>query len=102
MIRRPPRSTLLPYTTLFRSPALNAGQTDTITFTFSEAVTGFNNADVSVVGIARAHISTPVTRSSHTPAFAPNEKVDTPTATIQVVASGTPTSMWTDTAGRPT
>src|SRR2546430_9996903 len=25
MIRRPPRSTLFPYTTLFRSPALDAG-----------------------------------------------------------------------------
>src|SRR4051812_49987060 len=25
MIRRPPRSTLFPYTTLFRSPALHAG-----------------------------------------------------------------------------
>src|SRR5260370_38844616 len=32
------------------SSTLNAGQTETITFTFSEAVTGFNNADVSVVG----------------------------------------------------
>src|SRR3712207_7333892 len=26
MIRRPPRSTLFPYTTLFRSPALRVGQ----------------------------------------------------------------------------
>src|SRR3989475_4177255 len=26
MIRRPPRSTLFPYTTLFRSPALSAGR----------------------------------------------------------------------------
>src|SRR2546422_2462653 len=26
MIRRPPRSTLFPYTTLFRSPILNRGQ----------------------------------------------------------------------------
>src|SRR2546423_9397300 len=26
MIRRPPRSTLFPYTTLFRSPAAHAGQ----------------------------------------------------------------------------
>src|SRR5258708_30867524 len=28
MIRRPPRSTLFPYTTLFRSPALAAGRAD--------------------------------------------------------------------------
>src|SRR3989442_11826302 len=29
MIRRPPRSTLFPYTTLFRSPAANKGPTTT-------------------------------------------------------------------------
>src|SRR3712207_6928835 len=28
MIRRPPRSTLFPYTTLFRSPPLGAGEED--------------------------------------------------------------------------
>src|SRR3712207_8145030 len=28
MIRRPPRSTLFPYTTLFRSPSMQAGATD--------------------------------------------------------------------------
>src|SRR5258708_26179624 len=28
MIRRPPRSTLFPYTTLFRSPALESGAVD--------------------------------------------------------------------------
>src|SRR2546429_8042183 len=28
MIRRPPRSTLFPYTTLFRSPALRTGESD--------------------------------------------------------------------------
>jgi hypothetical protein len=32
------------------SPTLNGGQTDLITFTFSEAVTGFDPADVSVSG----------------------------------------------------
>src|SRR2546427_4585146 len=30
MIRRPPRSTLFPYTTLFRSHAAYAGDTDTV------------------------------------------------------------------------
>src|SRR2546430_11711521 len=40
MIRRPPRSTLFPYTTLFRSTGnLNAGKVVTLTVAFSEAVT---------------------------------------------------------------
>src|SRR2546430_13574847 len=30
MIRRPPRSTLFPYTTLFRSPAFNGGSDDRV------------------------------------------------------------------------
>src|SRR5258707_15334545 len=33
MIRRPPRSTLFPYTTLFRSPTLQPGQSFRGTFT---------------------------------------------------------------------
>src|SRR5258705_5425975 len=43
MIRRPPRSTLFPYTTLFRSGSgtgdLNAGHVVTLTVNLSEAVT---------------------------------------------------------------
>src|SRR5436309_6135497 len=65
MIWREPRRNAFPYTTLFRSTedtkaptvvvsasstTLAAGQTDTITFAFSEAVTGFDLSDVSVTG----------------------------------------------------
>src|SRR3712207_6855844 len=39
MIRRPPRSTLFPYTTLFRSDGRNVGPVDR-----SNADTGFQNA----------------------------------------------------------
>src|SRR3989441_12521183 len=39
MIRRPPRSTLFPYTTLFRSPSLSAGAQTTLTFSWSTSST---------------------------------------------------------------
>src|SRR5258708_19964574 len=70
MIRRPPRSTLFPYTTLFRS--------DLIADTGADAVDlchclGVAAVDVGVVGehagsqIRRAPVLTPVTRSSRLP-----------------------------------
>src|SRR3712207_8838173 len=37
MIRRPPRSTLFPYTTLFRSPAIKR-EPDEVTVTFTDGV----------------------------------------------------------------
>src|SRR5207237_1049988 len=82
------------------SPALKAGQTDTITFTFSEAVTGFDNADVSVTGGTLSTI-TQVNGTTYTAVFTPTSGVDTQTATIQVLASGSGTSSWTDTLGNP-
>src|SRR5262249_26869724 len=82
------------------SPTLKAGQTDTITFTFSEAVTGFDNADVSVTGGALSTI-TKVNATTYTAVFTPAAGVDTQTATVQVVASGSGTSSWTDTLGNP-
>ena len=82
------------------SPTLKAGQTDTITFTFSEAVTGFDNADVSVTGGTLGTI-TQVNATTFTAVFTPAAGVDTQTATIQVVASGTGTSSWTDALGNP-
>src|SRR5690348_17795065 len=39
MIRRPPRSTLFPYTTLFRSPLLVCGQTQRISDFFGSDLT---------------------------------------------------------------
>src|SRR5437016_10492588 len=47
MIRRPPRSTLFPYTTLFRSP-LNGLYLSTLSF-FLPAKTGIVNGTLSVV-----------------------------------------------------
>src|SRR5262249_40203970 len=69
------------------SPTLKAGQTDTITFTFSEAVTGFDNTSVSVTGGTLSTI-TKVDDTHYTAVFTPAAGADTQTATIQVVASG--------------
>src|SRR5262249_38333445 len=82
------------------SPTLNAGQTDTITFTFSEAVTGFDNADVSVTNGQRSLI-TKVDDTHYTAVFTPTGGADSQTATIQVLASGSGTSSLKDTLGTP-
>src|SRR5258707_1452823 len=76
MIRRPPRSTLFPYTTLFRSRAnptlavnivaasLSDGTpSSTVSFTFSEAVTGFDATDLTPVNGALSGFTT--TDASH-------------------------------------
>src|SRR4051794_41632935 len=44
MIRRPPRSTLFPYTTLFRSPLLDAVAAGDVTLLYSSRDTEHNNA----------------------------------------------------------
>jgi Bacterial Ig-like domain len=78
---------------------LNAGQTDQVTFSFNEAVLGFDNADVSVSGGTLSTISQ--TDATHyTATFTPMAGV-IEMATIQVLASGTGTSSWTDLAGNP-
>jgi hypothetical protein len=81
------------------SPTLKAGQTDTITFTFSEAVTGFDNADVSVTGGTLSTI-TQVNGTTYTAVFTPTTNFQG-TGSVQVLASGTGTSSWTDTLGNP-
>src|SRR2546430_9677543 len=48
MIRRPPRSTLFPYTTLFRSPS-HIGDSISMIFEFEETAT--QNARMKVVGV---------------------------------------------------
>src|SRR5262249_12807604 len=82
------------------SPTLKAGQTDSITFTFSEAVTGFDNNDVSVTN-GQLSLITKVDDTHYTAVFTPTGGADTQTATIQVVANGSGTSSWTDTLGNP-
>ena len=78
------------------SSTLKAGQTDLITLTFSEAVAGFDSADVSVSGGTLGTISQ--TDATHyTATFTPTAQVNQ-TANIQVTASGTGTSSWTDLA----
>jgi ELWxxDGT repeat protein len=80
------------------SSTLHAGQTDLITFTFNEAVTGFDHADVNVSGGTLGTISQ--TDATHyTAIFTPTAGVNTQTATIQVAASGSGASLWADSAG---
>src|SRR5262249_37313689 len=69
------------------SSTLNAGQTDTITFTFSEAVTSFDNNDVSVTGGTLGTI-TKVNDTTYTATFTPTANFEG-TGSLQVVASGT-------------
>src|SRR5205823_1539533 len=64
-----------PTVTVAGSPTLKAGQTDTITFTFSEAVTGFDNADVSVTGGTLSTI-TQVNGTTYTAVFTPTGGAD--------------------------
>src|SRR2546426_4717729 len=64
MIRRPPRSTLFPYTTLFRSPAIgrrsesgsvmSPGRTSTPSETRSFARSGFRAIDLVSLGVDRS------------------------------------------------
>jgi ELWxxDGT repeat protein len=73
---------------------LVAGQTDTITFQFSEEVQGFNNGDVTVAGGTLGTIvQDGADPTKYTATFTPNA-TDTLSATIKVNASG-----YTDTAG---
>jgi len=74
---------------------LAAGQTDTITFAFSGAVTGFDLSDVSVTGGALSNLQPVAGDPTHyTAIFTPAAGVNTQTAQIQVLAGG-----WTDVAG---
>src|SRR5258708_33704181 len=92
MIRRPPRSTLFPYTTLFRSisPAATTTRTTThgcagpaigaMTTRVGEVVPDDLQCPVSLLRywrsqqIRRAHVPTPVTRAALMPAFSLTKK----------------------------
>src|SRR5256886_5272390 len=54
MIRRPPRSTLFPYTTLFRSPLLNREIFEIVGYLKSRAVTVLFNSDAISLTATRA------------------------------------------------
>src|SRR3712207_8337090 len=89
MIRRPPRSTLFPYTTLFRSPEESAecarsvfrgepGPERAIVVLNGGAALypggGADTLAAGVRGIGRAHVSTPVTPISPMPSSASKKK----------------------------
>src|SRR5256886_16083042 len=55
MIRRPPRSTLFPYTTLFRSRAVPPSKIPDSIASFAEALKGGKNAAVLLGNFAQQH-----------------------------------------------
>src|SRR2546423_9988475 len=66
MIRRPPRSTLFPYTTLFRSESEASAVPSLVVLTWAELSTG-ESAEVG-----RVHGGTPVTSLAPLPSSASN------------------------------
>ena len=66
---------------------LKAGQTDTMTFTFSEAVTGFDKADVTVTGGVLGTVSATSDPTIYTATFTP-DVTNTLAATITVKGGG--------------
>src|SRR5258708_6807470 len=79
MIRRPPRSTLSPYTTLFRSVSTSITQNPDLSLAKggpgSVSTTGAITYTIDVVNTGKielAHICTPVTSSSRIPTLALN------------------------------
>src|SRR5436190_2083365 len=89
-------NTLAPTVVVSASSAiLAAGQTDTITFAFSGAVTGFDLADVSVTGGTLSSLQQVTGDPTHyTATFTPTAGVTGQTAQIQVLAGG-----WSDAVG---
>ena len=72
--------------------AVKAGETATITFTFSEAPTGFDSSDITVTGGTLGTFSGNGT--TRTATFTPTAGIDSTTASITVAANG-----YTDAAG---
>ena len=72
--------------------AVKAGETATITFTFSEAPTGFDSSDITVTGGTLGTLSGSGT--TRTATFTPTANIDSTTASITVAANG-----YTDAAG---
>src|SRR2546422_5110604 len=74
MIRRPPRSTLFPYTTLFRSSAPTGGSISVPAYATSTSVTIISGnytdagSGIATNEITRSHVRTPITATCPTPA----------------------------------
>src|SRR2546422_1303830 len=77
MIRRPPRSTLFPYTTLFRS--LTPGQTALVSVSFRPATVGSQAGSLKVTSTAPSSPTT-VSLSQNADQHAPAQISITPTA----------------------
>jgi hypothetical protein len=68
--------------------ALNAGETSLVTITFSEAVTGFDNSDLSVANGALSAVSTADGGTTWTATLTPDEPLNSATNAIAVNKAG--------------
>src|SRR5256714_291639 len=98
MIRRPPRSTLFPYTTLFRSNAgsrtltpsgiVNDGNSgDNYSYTFNTASGTISNATLATTAVTDSKTYDGTTTSTPTPAFGSLQTGDTTTTFSQAFDS---------------
>src|SRR5260370_26367551 len=102
MIRRPPRSTLFPYTTLFRSPTISdvpdaivecTGSTDP---SATGTATGSDTCGTVTIThsdeIRRANVCNPVTLEPPMPSTASKQKTTPTTPTISIPDNNAPTT----------
>ncbi len=80
----------------FSDTALRAGETATVTFTFSEAVTGFTNADITVANGTLSAVSSSDGGTTWTATYTPTASIEDATNVISVNMAGVQ-----DTAGNP-
>src|SRR3712207_7101915 len=71
MIRRPPRSTLFPYTTLFRSPAFRPGEGRTVAWVDADHHVRLADVDRAVL---RWRSPRPVPRGAHSLSWSRSEE----------------------------
>ncbi|MCI0911769.1 Ig-like domain-containing protein [Pseudomonas putida] len=83
------RETVPPTATISLSDtALRVGDTATVTFTFSEAVTGFSNADLTVVGGTLSAVSSSDGGLTWTATFTPSTNITVASAAITLNNTG--------------
>ncbi|MFJ4055658.1 Ig-like domain-containing protein [Pseudomonas sp. NPDC089743] len=83
------RETVPPTATISLSDtALKVGDTATVTFTFSEAVTGFSNADLTVVGGTLSAVSSSDGGLTWTATFTPSTNITVASAAITLNNTG--------------
>ncbi len=79
-----PLSITAPLTITLDDTALTAGETATVTFTFNEAVTGFDNSDITVEGGTLSAVTSADNGITWTATFTPTADITDTTNLIKV------------------